>query len=181
MNLWKKVNLRMGGGERTYILHSEPSKKMRTGIEYSKMNEISLGMFKRPKVWNSTRMVVYEFEMVERFLENSIDLDIPTKYLLVAKCHCLAMFALKIVLKNVQKVDVSCDYIDNVIVKERGMQAMLLATRVAQDMFTGIKPDFLCTDEQVMENTNIRHEKSPVFSKELFQYLENKKELFSCT
>ena len=52
MNLWKKVNLRMGGGvERTYRLHSEPSKKMRTGIEYSKMNEISLGMFKRPKVW----------------------------------------------------------------------------------------------------------------------------------
>ena len=101
-------------------------------------------------------MVLYEFEMVERFLENSIYLDIPTKYLLVAKCHCLAMFALKIVLKNVQKVDVSCDYIDNVIVKERGMQAMLLATRVAQDMFTGIKPDFLCTDEQVMENTNMK-------------------------
>ena len=45
-------------------------------------------------------MVVYEFEMVERFLENSIYLDIPTKYLLVAKCHCLAMFALNIVFKK---------------------------------------------------------------------------------
>ena len=84
-------------------------------------------------------MVVYAFEMVERFLENAMYLDIPTKYLLVAKCHCLAMFALKIVLKNVQKVDVSCDYIDNVIVKEKGKQAMLLATRVAQDMYSGYK------------------------------------------
>ena len=48
--------------------------------------------------------------MVERFLENAMYLDIPTKYLLVAKCHCLAMFTLNIVLKNVKKVDVSCDY-----------------------------------------------------------------------
>ena len=52
-------------------------------------------------------MVVYEFEMVERFLENSMYLDTPTKFLLLAQCHCLSMVALKIVLKNVQSIDVS--------------------------------------------------------------------------
>ena len=51
---------------------------MRTGIEFAKLKEIGMGLFKRPKVWSSTRMVVYEFEMVERFLENSMYLDIPT-------------------------------------------------------------------------------------------------------
>ena len=45
---------------------------MRTGIEFAKLKEISMSLFKRPKVWSSTRMVVYEFEMVERFLENSM-------------------------------------------------------------------------------------------------------------
>ena len=58
------------------------SKRMRTGIEYSKMKEISGEAFKRPKVWSSTRMVVYEFEMVERFLENALYLDIPSKFLI---------------------------------------------------------------------------------------------------
>ena len=87
------------------------SKKMRTGIEYSKMKEISGGMFKRPKVWSSTRMVVYEFEMVERFLENAMYLDIPSKFLILAKSHLLTMFALKIILKNVEKLEITCEYI----------------------------------------------------------------------
>ena len=79
------------------------SKKMRTGIEYSKMKEISGGMFKRPKVWSSTRMVVYEFEMVERFLENAMYLGIPSEFLILAKSHLLTMFALKIILKKCSK------------------------------------------------------------------------------
>ena len=61
------------------------AKKLRHGIEYTKMLESTLGCFKRPKVWNTTRMVVYEFEMLERFLENSSFLDIPIKFLLLAK------------------------------------------------------------------------------------------------
>ena len=83
-------------------IYTKPGQKMKTGIEFAKLKEISMGLFKRPKVWSSTRMVVYEFEMVERFLENSMYLDIPTKFVLLAQCHCLSMFALKIVLKNVQ-------------------------------------------------------------------------------
>ena len=29
------------------------AKKMRTGIEFAKMKEISMGLFKRPKVWRA--------------------------------------------------------------------------------------------------------------------------------
>ena len=44
------------------------AKKLRHGIAYTKMLESTLGCFKSPKVWSTIRMVVYEFEMLERFL-----------------------------------------------------------------------------------------------------------------
>ena len=93
-------------------------------------------------------MVVYEFEMVERFLENSVYLDVPLKYLLLAKCHCLSMFALKIILKNVQMADVECSYVDEMVVKQSGKDAMILATQVAFDVFSGNPIDYLKTDEK---------------------------------
>ena len=108
---------------------------MRTGIEYSKMKEIRRVNFKRPKIWSSTRMVVYEIEMVERFLENALHLDIPSTFLILAKRYLLTMFALKIILKYVQKLDVTCEYIEKVIVNEKGLEAMLISTKVAYDIF----------------------------------------------
>ena len=60
----------------------DTSKKMRTGIKYFKMKKISGGMFKRPEVWSSTRMVVFEFEMVENILEIAY-LDIISKFLIL--------------------------------------------------------------------------------------------------
>ena len=47
------------------------SKQYRTGIKYTKLLEFSHGSFKRPKVWSSTRMCLYEWDMLDRFLENS--------------------------------------------------------------------------------------------------------------
>ena len=85
---------------------------------------------------SSTRMVVYEFEMLERFLENSLFLDIPIKYLLLAKFHCLVMFALKIILKNVQRIDVTPEYVQKVIVGDVGRESMELACRAAADVYS---------------------------------------------
>ena len=43
-------------------------KVFRNGLEYSKLKEMSSGIFKRPKVWSNTKMVVYdEWERVEGF------------------------------------------------------------------------------------------------------------------
>ena len=60
------------------------AKKLRHGIAFSNLLDITSGEFKRPKVWSTTRMVVYEFEMIERFLQNSSYLDIPIKYMLLS-------------------------------------------------------------------------------------------------
>ena len=81
-------------------------------------------------------MVVYEFEMLERFIENSLFLGIPIKFLLLAKFHCLTMFALKIILKNVQRIDVTPEYVQKFIFGEVGRDSMELACRVAIDVYS---------------------------------------------
>ena len=45
------------------------------------------------------------------------------------------MFALIIILKYVQKLDVTCENIEKVIVNEKGLEAMLISTKVAYDIF----------------------------------------------
>ena len=47
------------------------------------------------------------------------------------------MFALKIILKNVQRMDITPEYINNVLVKEtgKGKEAMMLASQVAVDVY----------------------------------------------
>ena len=73
--------------------------------------------FKRPKVWSSTRMVVYEWDMIKSFLENVVYFNHPSKYLLLAQVHGLVMFSLKIILKNVQRTDLRYFYVKSVIVE----------------------------------------------------------------
>ena len=92
------------------------AKKYRTGIKYTHLKLISGGEFKRPKVWSKPQMVVYEFEMQERFLENQEYFDhYPSKYLIMAQVHCLVMFAMKIILCAVQKTTITFEYVNTVI------------------------------------------------------------------
>ena len=72
------------------------AKKHTSALEYSIMKEFSMGMFKRTKVWSNTRIVVYEFEMLKRFLKKSIYFDVPYRILLLARCNCLTIFAIKV-------------------------------------------------------------------------------------
>ena len=70
----------------------------------------------RPKIWSYTRIVVYEFEVLERFLENQEYFDYhPLKYLIMAQVHCLVMFAIKIILRAVQKTSITFKYVKTVI------------------------------------------------------------------
>lgn len=45
------------------------------------------------------------------------------------------MFVLKIILRNVQRIDVTSQYVQKVIVDKMGKKAMELACRVASDAF----------------------------------------------
>ena len=94
-------------------------------------------------------MVVYEFDMVECFLDNSIYFDIELKFHLIAQCHLLVMFALKIILKHVQKTNVSYHYVSIVVVGDVGKNAMELALKVAVDIYNGRNIDFLLDAESL--------------------------------
>ena len=159
------------------------AKKLRHGIAFSNLLDITSGDFKRPKVWSTTRMVVYEFEMIERFLQNSSYLDIPIKYMLLAKCQCLVMFALKIILKNVQRVEITPAYIDSVLVKEnrKGKEAMKLANKVAVDIYLKQDVSYL-EDESLIEKTNVYFRSDltkKTFCSELLNYTKDNKDLFA--
>ena len=147
------------------------------------------GNFKRPKVWSNTRMVVYEFEMLERFLQNAKFFDIPSKYMLLAQIYCLAMFSLKIILKHVQKTDLDYSYVSSVIIGNNGKNAMKLASKIGLKLLNNEKNiDELLSQE--IENTNIcllsDKEKAKTqgdddkksFCEELKDYIIKNKELF---
>lgn len=157
------------------------AKKLRHGIAYTQLQNVTAGKFKRPKVWSTTRMVVYEFEMIERFLENSVFLDIPVKFLMLAKCQCLVMFSFKIILRNVQRMDITPEYVNKVIVQEYGKEAMKLASQVAMDLYRNNEIDYL-ESKPIIDKTNIclmRDDTKKTFCDELIKYTSEKKELFS--
>ena len=60
------------------------AKVYRTGIKYN-----------RPKAWSSTRKCLYEWDMVDRFLYNSIYFEIPLMMLITANMYCLPKFGIK--------------------------------------------------------------------------------------
>ena len=75
--------------------------------------------------------------------------------MLLARCHCLSMFALKIVLKNVQMADISFNNIESAFVDKTGKRAMLLGTKDDFDLFSGTHIDYLKTNKDIIRSTNI--------------------------
>ena len=154
------------------------AKKYRSGIKYTDLMLTTDGKFKRPKVWSNTRMVVYEFEMLERFLENKIYFDHPEKSLTLAKVYCLAMFALKIVLKCVQKTNISQQYVKSVIIEGHGKSAMKLASQVAVDVYNNNSISYLLEENLKDENHNVSITRK-CFAKELHDYIMKKEDMFN--
>ena len=94
------------------------AKKYRTGLKYTELMLISQGDFKRPKVWSSTRMCLYEWDMLDRFLSNAKYFKIPHDILTTAKMYFIVMFCLKLILKIVQKVYTSYDFMENFVLNK---------------------------------------------------------------
>ncbi|CAL4224072.1 unnamed protein product, partial [Meganyctiphanes norvegica] len=153
------------------------ARQHRSGIKYTLMKIVTHGKFKRPKVWSNTRMVVYEWEMLERFLENAVYFAIPTKHLLLAHVHGLVMFSLKNILKNVQRTDLEYNYVKSVIEENVGLNAMKLSSRVAKDVHNKVSIQYLKSDKSLTEQTNICSQSEKTFCEVLYDYLEDN-ELF---
>ena len=89
-------------------------------------------------------------------------------------CHV----CLRVILKNVQKIDITSDYVNKVIVNELGKEAMKLANKVAVDVFLKNTTEYL-DSKPIIEQTDICFMSKNTFCDELRQYITDKKELFS--
>ena len=102
-----------------------------------------------------------------------------SKFLYLAQVQCLVMFTLKIILKNVQKLNVCHHYVQNVFQSGAGQEAMLLASKVSLDLHYGHNVNYLVNDKSLSENSNVCTGNSPPFSHVLFNYVCEKSDLFS--
>ena len=109
------------------------AKKYRTGIRYTELHMNAIN-FKRPKIWSTTRMCLYEFEMTLRFLENKVYFEIPRDKVILCQMYCMVMFGLKIILKQCQKTDVTDAYVGKVIVGDYGEKIMKYCLNVGYNL-----------------------------------------------
>ena len=119
-------------------------------------------------------MVAYEYEMLERFLENSVYLDIPLKYVLLEKVQCVVMFSLKIMLKNVQRMNVSPSYINSVVLNGTGERAMMLASKVACDFYSNDTIEYISNSPSLASDTNVCSSSEHTFCDELKSFFDKK-------
>ena len=138
---------------RTMIYVQTESKRWRTGTAYTGL-VLSTVDFLRPKVFSSTRMSLYEFEQMQRFLKVKHYFDVPWQYETMCQLYIFVLLAIKIMLKSCQKTTDQRDYIKRVFIgahgnEPEGKTAMNLCLRVARDVLRGNGISYLTRDPQV--------------------------------
>ena len=127
------------------------SKQWRTGLAYTQLRLETLD-FMRPKLFSSTRMCLYEYEQVKRFIEISHYFDVPWHWEVMCRLYLLILFAEKIILKTCQKTDDQREYVARVFMGNpvpEGKRAMVLGLRVAKDVIRGQPIGYLDTENLV--------------------------------
>ena len=90
------------------------SSSLRTGLDYTNMYLDNVIGFKRPKLKSATRMVNYEFDQIDRFVENSKFFDHPIDKIITSKYYVLIALTTKIILQVGQKTDVKKKFIQEI-------------------------------------------------------------------
>ena len=101
------------------------SSKLRTGLEYTSLVLSNLIGFKRPKIRSETRMVNYEYDQIDRFLENAKFFDHPENKVLSAFIYIFISLTTKIILQAAQETPVRSTFIDDIFYEEGGKNDML--------------------------------------------------------
>ena len=143
------------------------SKKWRTGLDYTRLVQETSGKFPRPKIMSSTRVSLYEFEQIFRFLQVKHYWDNPWELELLAQLYCLVLYALKIFMKKVQKSKLASEYVERVFLKKEGKKAMDVALEAGVKFAKGENIDFLLT----VEGCEIRDEIHP-FGRDLLTFIK---------
>ena len=125
----------------------QESKTWRSGLRYTQLTMETLD-FMRPKIYSSTRMSLYEYDQIKRFIEVCHYFDVPWEYEVMSKLYCLIMFAEKLILKSSQKTSDMRDYVARVFLgvngnDPEGKTAMKLALRVGKDVIRGQPINYL--------------------------------------
>ena len=125
------------------------SKTWRSGIRYTQLVMETLD-FMRPKIFSSTRMSLYEYDQIKRFIEVSHYFDVPWEYDVMSKLYCLIMFVERLILKTCQKTEDIRHFISRVFLginlnEPEGKTAMKLALRVGKDIIRGQSISYLDT------------------------------------
>ena len=118
-----------------------------SGIAYTMMMLQTID-FLRPKLFSSTRMCLYEYDQMKRFLEICHYFDVPWHFEVISRLMLPVLFAERIILKTVQKTDDQREYVDRVILglnlpEPEGKTAMQLCLRVANDVIRGNQINYL--------------------------------------
>ena len=108
----------------------------------------------RPKVFSSTRMSLFEYEQVHRFLLVKHYFDVPWHYEVLSQMYIFILLAIKIMLKTSQKTTDQSDYIKRVFLgahgnDPEGKTAMELCLRVAKDVIRTNDISYLTQSPQV--------------------------------
>ena len=161
------------------IFFQHEAKIYRTGLKYTELMLISQGDFKRPKVWSSTRMCLYEWDMLDRFLSNAKYFEIPHDILTTAKMYCIVMFCLKLILKIVQKVDTSYDFMEKFVLNKvdnnYGKKFMKVGLLAAEEAFNS--QEFNSLEIAIKRYSDDRHMTSLLLH--LKNYLKDNRDKFS--
>ena len=89
------------------------------------------------------------------------------------------MFGLKVILKNCQKTDVTCDYVDKVIVGDYGQKIMKYCLKVGYNILKYDKCDVEDENPDILSDTpTIVEAEKNKFIINLRNFVETKKELF---
>ena len=85
-------------------------------------------------------------------------MQIPRQKVILSQLYCLVMFGLKIILKNCQRTNISCDYVEKVIVGDYGEQIMKYCLKVAYNLlkdgnesFKDEQPDILSDNPYIVK------------------------------
>ena len=110
----------------------------RTGVRYTQL-VIETQDFLRPKLFSSTRVCLYEYDHVKRYVEVMHYFDVPWHWTIMVRLYLLILFAEKIILKTIQKTTDQRAYVDRVFLglnlpEPEGKTAMTLALRVGNDV-----------------------------------------------
>ena len=138
---------------KTMVYVQTESKRWRTGTAFTGL-VLSTVDFLRPKVFSSTRMSLYEYEQVHRFLLIKHYFDVPWHYEIMCQLYIFVLLALKMMLKSCQKTTDQRDYIKRVFIGAHGNEpegkiAMKLCLRVAKDVLRGNGFSYLTREPQV--------------------------------